>query len=113
MSAGGTISTSRRDAWTFGVSIAVHVIVLAWGVLTFAAKPLATDSTPMPIDIISVSEFTQLTAGSPTAPKPQAAKPIAETLGERKPPDDPLAKIAKTDIHAATDVPPPLPEPKP
>jgi hypothetical protein len=55
MKAGGTTSISRRDAWTFGVSIAVHVIVLAWGALTFATMPLATDATPMPIDIISVS----------------------------------------------------------
>jgi colicin import membrane protein len=118
MSTGRTISiggasTSRRDAWTFGVSIAVHVIVLGWGALTFAARPLTSDPTPMPIDIISVSEFTELTAGSRNAPKAQPAKPVAEQLGERKPPDDPAAKVAKTEVHAATDVPPPLPEPKP
>jgi colicin import membrane protein len=109
----GGASTSRRDAWTLGVSIAVHVLVLGWGALTFAAKPLQGDPTPMPIDIITVSEFTELTAGSRNAPKPQPAKPVAEQLGERKPPDDPAAKIAKTDVHAAIDKAAELPEPKP
>src|SRR5262245_24326389 len=111
MRVGRTISISRRDAWIFGVSIAVHVVVLVWGALTFAAKPRSTDSTPMPIDVITVSEFTQLTAGSKTAPK--AAAPIADKVGERKPADDPAAKVAKTEVKAATDVAAPWPEPKP
>jgi colicin import membrane protein len=118
MSTGRTISTrgastSRRDAWTFGVSIAVHVVVLGWGALTFAARPLTSDATPMPIDIISVSEFTELTAGSRNAPKAQPAPPVADKLGERKPADDPAAKIAKTEVHAATDKAAEMPEPKP
>ena len=118
MSTGRTISTSgastsRRDAWTFGLSIAVHVVVLGWGALTFAARPLTSDATPMPIDIISVSEFTELTAGSRNAPKAQPAKPVAEQLGERKPVDDPAAKVAKTEVHAATDKAAEMPEPKP
>src|SRR5215510_15803455 len=118
MSTGRTISiggasTSSRDTWTFGASIAVHVIVLGWGALTFAARPLTSDPTPMPIDVISVSEFTELTAGSRNAPKQEPARPVADKLGERKPADDPAAKIAKTEVHAATDVAAPLPEPKP
>src|SRR3954454_7226672 len=118
MSTGRTISTSgvstsRRDAWTLGASIAVHVIVLGWGALTFAARPLTSDTSPMPIDIISVSEFTELTAGSRNAPKAQPAKPVAEQLGAPKPPDDPAAKVAKTEVHAATDKAAELPEPKP
>jgi outer membrane biosynthesis protein TonB len=113
MRVGRTISISRRDAWIFGVSIAVHLVVLVWGALTFAAKPPTNDSTPMPIDVISVSEFTQLTAGSRNAPKQEPARPIADKLGERKPADDPAAKIAKTEVRAATDMAAPLPEPKP
>jgi outer membrane biosynthesis protein TonB len=81
--------------------------------LTFAARPLQSDTSPMPIDIISVSEFTELTAGSRNSPKAQPAKPVAEQLGERKPPEDPAAKIAKTEVHAATDKAAPPPEPTP
>src|SRR5215467_12066234 len=102
MRAGHTISTSRREVWTFGVSIAVHVVVLVWAALTFAAKPPANEPPPLPIDIITISEFTQLTAGSKTAPK--EAPPIADSVGERKPVDDPFAAIAKTEVKAATDV---------
>ena len=109
MRVGRTISISRRDAWIFGVSIAAHVAVLVWGAITFAAKRPPTDSTPMPIDVISVSEFTQLTAGSKTAPR--VAAPIVDKIGERKPADDAAAAIAKTEVHAATDV--QSPEPKP
>jgi colicin import membrane protein len=114
MSTGRTISiggasTSSRDAWTVGLSIAVHVVVLGWGALTFAARPLTSDSAPLPIDIITVSEFTQLTAGSKTAPK--EAPPIANQVGERKPVEDAAAAVAKTDVHAATDVQSPEPAP--
>jgi outer membrane biosynthesis protein TonB len=99
-------STSRR--WTFGVSIAVHVVALVWGALTFAAKPLTSVAEPMPVDIVSISEFTQLTSGSRTA---EAATPIVDKLGERNPANDPAAKVAKTEVHAATDA--TAPEPKP
>jgi len=102
MREGRTISISRRDAWIFGVSIAAHVAVLVWGAITFAAKRPRIETTPLPIDVITVSEFTQLTAGSKTAPK--VAPPIANALGERKPVEDAAAKVAKTDVHAATDV---------
>ncbi len=113
MSTGRTISiggasTSRRDAWTFGLSIAVHVVVLGWGALTFAARPLTSIAEPMPVDIVTVSEFTQLTSGSRTA---EAATPIVDKLGERNPATDPAAKVAKTEVHAATDA--TGPEPKP
>jgi outer membrane biosynthesis protein TonB len=102
MRAGHTISTSRRAVWTFGVSIAVHAIALVWAALTFAAKPPTSNDTPLPIDIITIGEFTELTAGSKTALK--EAPPIADSVGERKPVDDPSAAVAKTEVHAATDV---------
>jgi outer membrane biosynthesis protein TonB len=102
MRAGRTISTSRRAVWTFGVSIAVHAIALVWAALTFAAKPPTSNDTPLPIDIITIGEFTELTAGSKTALK--EAPPIADSVGERKPVDDPSAAVAKTEVHAATDV---------
>ena len=109
MRVGHTISTSRRDAWTFGASIAAHVVVLVWGAITFAAKRPAIDATPFPVDVISVSEFTQLTAGSKTAPNVVA--PIADKVGERKPVEDATAAPAKTEVHAATDVQSPEPTP--
>ena len=114
MRTGRTISTVGRDVWCFAISITAHLLVLAWGVITIAAKPHNADSKePMPIDIISVTEFSQLTAGSRTASKVATARPLAEKVGERKVADDPSAKIEKKEVKAATDVPPPVPEPRP
>lgn len=115
MNASRAIATSKRDVWCFAVSSVVHVVILAWGALTFAAKPPASASKEaMPIDIISVSEFTQLTAGSRSAPKPvETAKPLVDKVGERNAVDDPAAKLEKKEVKAATDLPAPMPEPRP
>jgi colicin import membrane protein len=67
----------------------------------------------MPIDVISAAEFSQLTAGIKTAPKAEIAKPLVEKVGEAKAAEDPNAKLAKTEIKAATDLPPPVPASRP
>ena len=114
MSTGRTKSTIRRDVLCFAVSILVHLVVLTWGVLTFAVRPPASESKEaMPIDIISVTDFSRLTAGAPNAPKGEASKVLVEKVAEAKAPDDPTAKIDKKEIKAATDQPPPTPEPRP
>jgi outer membrane biosynthesis protein TonB len=90
-----------------------HAAVLLWSVLTLAARPYHVDSTQaLSIDVISTSEFSQLTNGAKTAPPAEHPKPVAEKVGEAAPVDDPAAKLANKEIKAATDV-PPVPEPKP
>jgi hypothetical protein len=90
-----------------------HAAVLLWSVLTLAARPYHVDSTQaLPIDVISTSEFSQMTSGAKNAPQAEKPKPVAEKVGEAAPADDPSAKLAKKEIKAATDV-PPVPEPKP
>jgi colicin import membrane protein len=115
MSSGRTISTSRREVVCFAVSVAVHLAVLGWGVFTFAIKPRPADSKEsMPIDIISATDFSQLTAGARNAPQLEKAKPLADKVGERKQADDPTAKLAPKEVKAATDQqPPPPPTPRP
>jgi len=114
MRTGRTISTVGHDTVCFAVSVAVHVVVLGWGAFTFVAKPPASDSKEaMPIDVISVTEFSQLSAGARTAPKAETAQPLVEKVAERTAVDDPTATVAKKEIKAATDLPPPLPESRP
>src|SRR5262249_12758191 len=114
MDRGHTKSPIRRDVVFFVVSSIVHALWLAGGWLTFAAKPIPKNpNEAMPIDIISAADFSQLTAGTQNAPKVETPKPVAEKIGERKPVDDPNAKVEKKEIKAATDQPPPMPEPKP
>src|SRR5258708_39155362 len=95
------------------ISGAGHAAVLLWSVLTFVVRPYHADSMPaLPVDLISTSEFSQMTNGAKNAPQLEHPKPVADKAGEAMPIDDPTAKIAKKEIKAATDV-PPVPEPKP
>jgi colicin import membrane protein len=84
------------------ISSVVHASALLWAVLTFASSPL--DSMPtesLPVDIISPTEFSQLTAGSKTAKLQEAPKPLVEKEGEKKQVEDHTAKISeKKEIQA-------------
>lgn len=84
------------------ISSVVHASALLWAVLTFASSPL--DSMPtesLPVDIISPTEFSQLTAGSKTAKLQESPKPLVEKEGEKKQVEDHTAKISeKKEIQA-------------
>src|SRR5882757_3849309 len=97
------------------ISAVSHTVLLLWGVVTFVAKPHTAQSVEsVAVDVISAKEFSQLTAGSRNAPKVEAnAKPVVETVGERRPVDDPTGKIGKKEIADTTEKPPPAPMPKP
>jgi outer membrane biosynthesis protein TonB len=95
------------------ISGAGHAAVLLWSVLTIAMRPYnAAPMTAVPIDVISTSEFSQMTSGAQKAPPAEHPKPLAEKIGPAAPVDDPAAKVTKREVKAAADV-PPAPEPKP
>jgi outer membrane biosynthesis protein TonB len=96
------------------ISGAGHAAVLLWCVVTLVFRPYHADSTQaLPVDVISTSEFSQMTNGAKNAPQADKPKPVAEKVGEPlPPPDDALAKLSNKEIKAATDV-PPVPERKP
>lgn len=102
------------------ISVSVHAIVLLWGLLTFAPRPMnAAPPDALPVDLISITDYSQLTAGAKTVPKTAAAKPLAEKVGEVKPAEDPTAKVSEkqeTTTAAALmpeQVPTPVPDPRP
>jgi outer membrane biosynthesis protein TonB len=96
------------------ISGAAHAAVLLLSVLTLVARPYHVDSTQaLPIDVISTTEFSQITNGAKNAPPVEKPKPVAEKVGPpTPPPDDALAKLSNKEVKAATDV-PPAPERKP
>ncbi len=101
------------------VSTLAHAAVLLWALVSFVAKPFeVAPAESMPVDIISANEFSQLVAGSKTAPKKEAPKPLVEKVAEPKPVEDVAAKVSdKPEIvtaSAAAAAPPEakLPEPK-
>jgi colicin import membrane protein len=104
-----------KAGWT--ISAVLHGAVLAWGLVTFATKPL---NSPPPefitTDIISATDFSQLTQGVKTAPKAETPKPLVEKVADAKPVEDVKAKVAdnKPEITATADKiePPKPPEPE-
>src|SRR5580765_1496557 len=94
-----------KAGWT--ISAVLHAGVLAWGLITFATRPL---NTPPPeflsTDIISAADFSQITQGVRTAPQ-------AEKIGDDKPVDNPTARVVeKPEIVPTADQAQPKPEPE-
>jgi outer membrane biosynthesis protein TonB len=96
------------------VSSVAHAFVLGWGLLTFAPSALETPPTEsMPIDLVPVSEITQLQAGNRNAPKQEKAKQVADKVAEQpKQAPEPEKKPKQQEIKMAAAPPPPPPEPK-
>src|ERR1051325_3646583 len=101
-----------KAGWT--ISTVGHAALLAWGLISIAAKPLnATPPESLPVDIISATDFSQITNGIKTAPKAEVPKPLVEKVAEAKPVEDANAKVAdkKPEIVATSDkVEPPKPQ---
>ena len=104
-----------------GITISAigHAAVLLWGLVSFGPTPFESKPTDsLPIDIISASDFSQMTAGQRNAPKAPVPKPkpMVEKVADPKPVDDTSAKVVdKPEIVTASapKEPPPVPEPKP
>lgn len=95
------------------VSSVLHAVVLGWGLLTFAPAALDTPPTEsMPVDLVPISEMTQLQAGSRNAPKEEKAKQAADKVAEPKQAPEPEKKPKQPEVKTAA-APPPPPEPKP
>src|SRR5215217_5146756 len=97
------------------ISVIGHAAALLWCVCSSDLKPppaMPVDS--LPIDIISVTEFSELMAGSKAGPKAPAPKPLVEKIAEPKPVDNPAQKVVdKPEIVTASALMPEAPpEPK-
>ncbi|HEV7406854.1 MAG TPA: protein TolA [Bradyrhizobium sp.] len=80
---------------TLAASIALHVLVIGWGLVSFSARSFeATPPESMPVDIISADQLSKLTAGSKTGEKDKP-KPLAEKVADAKPVDDLVGKITE------------------
>jgi len=102
-----------KAGWT--ISAIAHAAVLAWGLVSFSTRPLnATPPESLPVDIVSATDFSQLTNGVKTAPKAEVQKPLVEKVAEPKPSDNPAPKVVekKPEIVATAEQVPPKPEPE-
>ncbi len=95
---------------TLAASVALHVLVIGWGLVSFSTK--AFESVPeesLPVDIISADQLAKVTAGMKTGKK-ENPKPLVEKVAEAKPVDDAVGKITEK-APVVTDTSPP-PQPK-
>jgi outer membrane biosynthesis protein TonB len=78
------------------ISGAAHAVLLMWGLVAFAARPgEAPQTEALPVEFVSTTEFSQLTAGVKNAPKAiENAKPLADRVGDPKPVKELAPKVA-------------------
>ena len=95
---------------TLAASIALHVLVIGWGLVSFSTK--AFESVPeesLPVDIISADQLAKVTAGMKTGKK-ENPKPLVEKVAEAKPADDAVGKITEKPPVVTDTAPPPQPK---
>ncbi len=95
----------RRSLVISGI---LHAVLLLWGLIAFVARPNeASQAEPLPVEFVSDTQFSQLTAGVKNAPQPiENAKPLADKVGEPKPVKELAPKVVdkpeiRTDSSAA------------
>jgi outer membrane biosynthesis protein TonB len=96
---------------TLVASVALHVLVIGWGLVSFSSK--AFESIPeesLPVDIISADQLAKVTAGMKTGKK-ENPKPLVDKVAEAKPVDDAVGKIAEKPPVVTDTTPPPQPKP--
>ncbi len=99
---------------SLAASTTLHAAILILTMVSFTgAKPFDPALESVPVDVISASDFTKLTKGSPTAEKSDAPKVVAEKVDTPDPADDPKAKVTEKPPVEATAPPPPPPPPPP
>jgi outer membrane biosynthesis protein TonB len=95
---------------TLAASVALHVIVIGWGLVSFSTK--AFESMPqesLPVDIISADQLAKVTAGMKTGKK-ENPKPLVEKVAEAKPVEDAVGKITEKPPVVTESAPPPQPK---
>lgn len=98
------------------ISCVGHAGVLVGSLVAFAAKPMSAPPVEsLPVDIISVAQFSQMTAGVKNAKPVETPKPLADKVDAPKPVKQDAPKVADKPeiVTPAAAEKPPLPEPKP
>ena len=78
------------------ISGTAHAVLMLWGLVAFAARPSEAPPTEaLPVEFVSATQFSQMTAGVKNAPKPiENAKPLADKVGDPKPVKELAPKVA-------------------
>lgn len=97
---------------TLVASVALHVLVLGWAMLSFSSKAFELEpQDSVAVDTISEDQLAKVMAGMKTGKK-ENPKPLVEKVAEAKPMDDAVGKIDDKKPPVVTDT-APTPQPKP
>jgi outer membrane biosynthesis protein TonB len=95
---------------TLAASVALHVLVLGWGLVSFSTK--AFEMTPedsVPVDVVSPDQLAHIMAGKKTGKK-EEPKPLVDKVAEAKPVDDAVGKVTEKAPVVTETSPPPQPK---
>jgi colicin import membrane protein len=96
---------------TLVASVALHVLVIGWGLISFSARSVEAPPEALPIDIISSADLSKMTAGLKNGEKDKP-KPLVEKVGDAKPVDEAVGKITdKKEVVTSTSTAEPPPKP--
>jgi outer membrane biosynthesis protein TonB len=91
-------------------SVALHVFVLGWVMLSFSTRALELQpEDSVAVDVISPNELAKVMAGMKTGKK-ENPKPLVEKVAEAKPVDDAVGKITEKAPVVTETAPPPQPK---
>ena len=96
---------------TLVASVALHVVVIGWGLVSFSSKVF--ESVPeetLPVDIVSADQLAKIAAGMKSGKK-ENPKPLVEKGAEAKPVEDAVGKITEKAPVVTDTTPPPQPKP--
>lgn len=95
---------------TVMASVALHVLVLGWVMLSFSTRALEMQpEESVAVDVISPNELAKVMAGMKTGKK-ENPKPLVEKVAEAKPVDDAVGKITEKAPVVTETAPPPQPK---
>src|SRR5215471_14698119 len=97
----------------YTISAIAHALILGLGLIWFSVRPLeAPRVDPIVADVITDTEFSQITAGLKTAKQTPKPTPVADKVGEvKEQPKDPTLKVADKQEVVTPTAPPPAPPP--
>ena len=96
---------------TLVASVALHVLVIGWGLVSFSSKVF--ESIPeesLPVDIISADQLAKIAPGMKSGKK-ENLKPLVEKVADAKPVEDAVGKITEKAPVVTDTTPPPQPKP--
>jgi outer membrane biosynthesis protein TonB len=95
---------------TLIASIALHVLAIGWGLISFSARSYEVPQESMPVDIISSDQLAKIKAGLKNGDKDQP-KPKVDKVADAKPIDEAIGKISEKEPIVTDSTPKPVDKP--